>query len=74
MKRKVYQRVLCFVLSVMTLLGAFSVPGFAAEEPQYNTNAGSAATLEDMIALLGTSSYAAYTAQYKKEDYGRHKI
>ena len=69
MKRKMYQRVVCFALSALTLFGAFSIPGFAAEKVKPQTNAGSAATLEDMVALLGTSSYAAYMMQYNKEDY-----
>ncbi len=64
MKRKLYQRVLCFVLSALTLFGALSIPGFAAEGVEAQTNKGSAATLEDMVALLGTSSYAAYLSIY----------
>ena len=69
MKRKMYQRVLCFVLSALTLFGTLVIPSFAAENSEYKTNAGSAATLEEMVALLGTSSYAAYSAQYDKKDY-----
>ena len=66
MKRKLYQRVLCFALSALMLFGALSVPGFAAEGVEAQTNKGSAASLEDMVALLGTSSYAEYLSLYDK--------
>ena len=65
MKRKLFQRAVCLILSVTTLLGALGITSFAAEgkvAPQ--TNAGSAATLEDMVALLGTSTYAEYTLNH----------
>ena len=69
MKRKMYQRVLCFGLSLLLLFGAISVPTFAAGEVERKTNAGSAAKLEDMVALLGTSSYEEYLAQYDHENF-----
>ena len=65
MKTKVFQKAICLILSVTTILGALGITSFAAEAKlPPKTNAGSAATLEDMIALLGTSSYAEYTLNH----------
>ena len=65
MKTKVFQKAICLILSVTTILGALGITSFAAEEKiPPKTNAGSAATLEDMVALLGTSSYAEYTLNH----------
>ena len=65
MKTKVFQKAICLILSVTTILGALGITSFAAEAKlPPKTNAGSAATLEDMVALLGTSSYAEYTLNH----------
>ena len=69
MKRKMYQRVLCFGLSLVLLFGSFSIPAFAASDVERKTNAGSAAKLEDMVALLGTSTYEEYSEQYDAADF-----
>ena len=72
MKTKVFQKVICFMLSVATLFGAISITSFAATEKKApQTNAGSAATLEDMVALLGTSTYAEYSANHSDEKWNK---
>ena len=72
MKTKVFQKAICLILSVTTLLGALGITSFAAEgkkEPQ--TNAGSAATLEDMVALLGTSTYSEYSENHSNSKWDK---
>jgi len=55
MKKKLFRKVLCFILSVTTLFGAVGVT--AAAGPLKGDESTSA-TLEEMEALVGTLSYA----------------
>ena len=61
MKKNLFRKVLCFILSVTTLFGAVGVT--AAAGPLKGENSTSA-TLEEMQALVDTKSYAAYKQQY----------
>ncbi len=58
MKRKLSQRVICLVLSVATLLGAFGITVGAANG-EFKPN-GTASTLEEMKNLVGVTSYLDY--------------
>lgn len=62
MKKSMFQKVICFILSVTTL---FSVVAFtvAAEVGEYKPG-NTAATLEEMKAVVGTTSYEEYRAKY----------
>ncbi len=66
MKRKRFQKVLCFILSVTTLLGFGGVTAGASSDEisykdYYDPDAPySASTKEEMQALVGTLSYAEY--------------
>ncbi len=64
MKRNLFKRAVCLVLTVALLLGTFSLPAFAAETETKKPN-GTAATLEEMQALVGTSPYVDYIKIYK---------
>ena len=61
MKKKVFQKLIAFLLSVTTLFSllAFSVAA-STETPTYGSNKDTAATLEEMKQLVGISSYAEY--------------
>ena len=69
MKRTVFQKVTCLLLSVTILLGAFGVTSLAAGG-ELKPN-GTAASLEDMKALVGTSSYDEYIADYTGANAGK---
>ncbi len=71
MKRKLFQRAVCLILSVTTFLGAFGITTSAAGSTQSNTNSGTAATLDQMSALLGMSSYAEYSSRYNPADWNK---
>ena len=61
MKRKLFQKVLCLLLSVTTLLGALGISVSAKglkEDGVYST-------LEDMLALVDTKSYEEYVNSYE---------
>ena len=69
MKKTLFQKVICFILSATLLLSVVCVSAFAASDeggslkrdPNGNEkNPYSASTLEDMKALVGTLSYADY--------------
>ncbi len=68
MKRNVFQKAVCLVLSVTILLGAFILPSFALEG-EYKPN-GTAASLDEMKALVGVSSYEKYQAEYSNAKVG----
>ena len=61
MKKNLFRKVLCFILSVTTLFGAVGVT--AAAGPLKGENSTSA-TLDEMQALVDTKSYAEYRKQY----------
>lgn len=61
MKRKLFQKVLCLLLSVTTLLGALgisvSAKGLKGDDVY--------SSLEDMLALVDTNSYEEYLKSYE---------
>lgn len=68
MKKSLFQKVMCFILSVATLFGALALTAAAAVRPSEEELAdrlkgenSSAATLEEMMSVVGTSSYLEYT-------------
>ncbi len=61
MKRTVFQRIVCLVLSVVFLLGSLAVTSSATK---YKGDESTSSTLEEMKALIGTSSYAEYIEDY----------
>ena len=69
MKRKMFQRIVCLVLSVTLLLGSMSIGSFAAEG-QYKPN-GTAASLEEMQAVVSTSGYDKYISNYPNANEGK---
>ncbi len=68
MKRKLFQKVMCLALSVTLLLSALVIPAFAREETKKPN--GTAATLDEMKALVGVSSYEKYKAEYTNAKVG----
>ncbi len=62
MRRTLFQKALCLVLSVATLLGAFAIGSSAKPSP--GGNSGSAPTLPEMQAVSGIGSYAEYISDY----------
>ena len=62
MKRKLFQRAICFLLSVTLLLGIGGVRTSAAESgaTKYGSNRDTAASLEEMKQLVGIMSYEEY--------------
>ena len=62
MKRKMFQKVICFILSVSTFLGIFGIGAQASSDR--NTNSGTAASLDEMKELLGMSSYDVYASKF----------
>jgi cytochrome c556 len=61
MKKNLFRKVLCFILSVTTLFGAVGVSASAAS---YKGDESTSATLEEMESLVGTLSYAEYLKTY----------
>ena len=66
MKKTLFQKAICLILSVTTLFGvmAFSVSASSSEEGLRGTNRDTASSLEEMQALVGVSSYDEYLAEY----------
>ena len=62
MKRNVFQKITCLVLSVTILMGILVVPSFAREKTKKPN--GTASSLEEMQALVGISSYEKYLSEY----------
>ena len=63
MKKKMSQRVLCLILAVATLLGAFGITvGAANGELKPN---GTASTLDEMQSLVGVKSYESYLKDWE---------
>ncbi len=60
MKRSMFHKVVCLILSVTFVLSTFVI---GASAGQYKPNSTSS-TLEEMKALVGTSSYEDYMADY----------
>ena len=70
MKRKMFQRIVCFVLSVTLLLSSLCIGSFA-KEGQYKPN-GTAASLEEMQAVVSTSGYDKYISNYPNANAGKN--
>ena len=71
MKKSMFQKVICFVLSVATLFGVVAFSASAAVRPSEEELAdrlkgenSSAATLQEMMAVVGTSSYSEYIQSF----------
>ncbi len=62
MKKSLFQKVICLILSVTTLFGVVAVTASAATSngKSYESNRDTASTLEEMKALVGVSSYEEY--------------
>ena len=61
MKKNLFQKVICFVLSVTTLLGAVTVTASAGK---YKGENATSSTLEEMLDIVGMLSYDEYIADY----------
>ncbi len=72
MKRKMFQRIVCLVLSVTLLLGSLCIGSFA-KEGQYKPN-GTAASLEEMQAVVSTSGYDKYISNYPNANEGKDLV
>ncbi len=68
MKNTLFQKIVCLILSVTTLLGAFGITAFADSEEKRGTNRDTASTLEEMQSLIGASSYEDYLKTYGNPD------
>jgi len=64
MKKTLFQKIICLILSVTLLLGVFGITSAAASTEKRGTNRDTAASLEEMKALVGVSSYAEYLAEH----------
>lgn len=64
MKRTRFQRVICLVLSFTLLLGSLAIGTVGAAASEFKGTESTASTLEEMKALIGTSSYAEYLSHY----------
>ncbi len=67
MKKSLFQKVLCLILSVTTLLGLFAVNASALKSDDQDfvsSNNNTASTREEMTALVGIPTYAEYRAKY----------
>ena len=74
MKKTLFQKVMCFVLSVATLFGAVGLTVAASDgKKDYKGKEFSAAKLNEMQALVNTNSYADYIASYIDSDQGSAK-
>ncbi len=68
MKKTMFQKVLCLILSVTTLLGALGITAAASSSGTRGSNRDTAATLEEMQTLVGVSSYSDYLEMYGDPD------
>ena len=72
MRKKLFQKAICLVLSVATLLGAIAVTSFASSEP-VRTPAGNstvAPSLSEMQDVAGIGSYEKYLQSYIESENG----
>ena len=73
MKKTLFQKVICFILSATMLLSVFCMSVFADSEVSKRDPAASernpysASTLEEMQALVGTLSYAEYISSHSEQ-------
>ncbi len=72
MKKSLFQKVLCLILSVTTILGLFTVSVAAAsgsEDQNYHqSNNDTASTRDEMNALVGVPTYSEYGEKYGSSD------
>ncbi len=70
MKKLLFQKVICIILSVTTVFGLFAFSAAAATSPErtYDSNRDTASTLEEMEALVGISTYEAYLKEHGEPD------
>ncbi len=64
MKNKLFQKVLCVILSVTTLFSVFAFAASAATDVKRGTNRDTASSLDEMQALVGVSSYDEYLLEH----------
>ena len=66
MKKTLFQKVVCFILSVTTLFGLVGFTSLASDSDTglRGTNRDTASSLEEMQALVGVSSYEEYLAEH----------
>ena len=64
MKRTMFQKALCLILSVTFILSTFVITASAAGGAKYKGDESTSSTLEEMKALVGTSSYKEYISIY----------
>ena len=68
MKKTLFRRVICFILSLATLLGTLGITAAASSETYHGSNRDTASSLEEMQALVGVSSYDEYKQIYGDPD------
>ena len=65
MKKTLFQKVICLILSVTTLFGVVGITAMAASNSRYSaSNHDTAASLEEMKALVGVPTYDEYILEY----------
>ena len=66
MKKTLFQKVICLILSVTTLFGVVGFTASASDSSveKRGSNRDTASTLEEMQALVGVSSYDSYLTEY----------
>ncbi len=63
MKKSLFQKVLCLILSATTLFGVIAITASAADTDR-GTNRDTASSLEEMKQLVGVSTYDEYLEEY----------
>ena len=77
MKKFLFQKAVCFILSVTTLFGVFGITAAAAHAPgsAYDESSrGTAPSLEEMEALVSAGSYEEYLADNPKYNQDASKM
>lgn len=73
MKKSLFQKVICFILSVTTLFGIVALTASAASgsgKKAYASNRDTASSLEEMKALANIPTYEQYLAEYGVDENG----
>ena len=71
MKKSLFQKIICLILSVTTLLGALGITVSASTDgsgTKYGSNKDTAASLTEMQELAGVKSYDEYLKYYGQPD------
>ena len=78
MKKSLFQKVICFILSVTTLFGVLALTvGAAASDPivyDYESNRDSASSLDEMKALANIPTYEEYLTEWGKDANGNPTV